>query len=279
MSYRVELPVFSGPLDLLLHLVKQQEVDIREVSIASILDAFLEHLDVLAALDLADIGDFVVMASTLMELKSRELLPREDLASEEELDPRDDLIRRLLEYKRYRDLSRRLEQMGRRRSRQLEPRLKMPAELKAAEDEKSLDLGDAGVWALTEAFARLLEETGGETTLHVNIDEHGVSHFTEKVLDIVKSKPEVLFEELFDPRDGRIGLISALIAVLELMKQGFLRAHQDALSDPIMVAYRGPADLTAEEVTTMARSAWGDGEDKDEEEGPVETSPEEVTEN
>ena len=76
MGYRVELPVFSGPMDLLLHLVKQQEVDIHDISISNILVSYLAHLDVLKALDLSDIGDFVVMSSTLMEIKSRELLPR-----------------------------------------------------------------------------------------------------------------------------------------------------------------------------------------------------------
>ena len=87
VSYRVELSVFSGPMDLLLHLVRQHEVDIHEVSIAPILDDYLQHLGVLQQLDLHDIGDFMVMASTLMEIKSRELLPNESVEIEEELDP------------------------------------------------------------------------------------------------------------------------------------------------------------------------------------------------
>ena len=117
VAYRVELPVFSGPMDLLLHLVRQHEVDVREISIARILDDYLEHLKILQELDLQDIGDFVVMASTMMEIKSRELLPNETVEIEQELDPRDDLIRRLLEYKRYRDLSRQLETCSDRRAR------------------------------------------------------------------------------------------------------------------------------------------------------------------
>jgi segregation and condensation protein A len=96
-------------MDLLLHLVRQQEVDIHEISIARILQDYLRHLGILQQLDLQDIGDFVVMASSLMEIKSRELLPNEAVELEQELDPRDDLIRRLLEYKRYRDLARELE--------------------------------------------------------------------------------------------------------------------------------------------------------------------------
>ena len=88
MSYRVELPVFSGPMDLLLHLVRQSEVDVHAIRVAPILDDFLKHLAVLRALDLHDIGDFLVMASTLMEIKSRELLPNETVELEEEFDPR-----------------------------------------------------------------------------------------------------------------------------------------------------------------------------------------------
>ena len=126
MSYRVELPVFCGPLDLLLHLVKQQEVDIHEVRIAAILDQYLSYLEVLEALDLDDLGDFLVLASTLMEIKSREMLPREEVDVEDELDPRDDLIRRLLEYKRYRDVSRRLDRFAARRARMLDVHVPLP---------------------------------------------------------------------------------------------------------------------------------------------------------
>ncbi len=158
MSYRVELPVFSGPMDLLLHLVKQQEVDIHDVRISDILDGYLAHLDVLKALDLTDLGDFVVMASTLMEIKSVELLPRDEVDMEVGVDPRDDLIRRLLEYKRYRDVSRRLERMMRRRSRMLAPILPLPKDLRAEEvNQDLLDLAEIGIWTLTGVFARLLE--------------------------------------------------------------------------------------------------------------------------
>ena len=140
MSYRVELPVFSGPMDLLLHLVKQQEVDIHDVRIAIVLDQYLAHVDVLEALDLADLGDFVVMASTLMEIKSQELLPTEEIDLEQELNPKDDLIRRLLEYKRYRDISRRLAGMMERRGQMVEPVIAVPKELLNGDaEEKSFD--------------------------------------------------------------------------------------------------------------------------------------------
>src|SRR5262245_3138140 len=112
MDYRVELPVFSGPMDLLLHLVKERELDIHEIQIAPILQDYLEYLRILRELDLNNAGEFLVLASELMEIKSRELLPREDVDLAAELDPRNDLIRRLLEFKRYRDLARRLARLS-----------------------------------------------------------------------------------------------------------------------------------------------------------------------
>jgi segregation and condensation protein A len=115
---------------------------------------------VLQQLDLGDIGDFVVMASTLMEIKSRELLPNETVEIEQELDPRDDLIKRLLEYKRYRDLARELDRRADTRSRQSPLVLTQPPQLTEPGDEDLLDIGEVGLWDLTAAFAKLLEEIG-----------------------------------------------------------------------------------------------------------------------
>ncbi len=251
MSYRVELPVFSGPMDLLLHLVRQQEVDIHEISIAKILEHYLQHLNVLETLDLADIGEFVVMAGTLMEIKSRELLPREEVSVDEMLDPRDDLIRRLLEYKRYRDLSRRLDRMGQRRGRMAMPWIPLPETAADRESEDHLDLGDVKIWTLTEAFARLLEATGqAAKTMHVGVEVRTVGFYIDRILGKLRSRSEreVAFEELFERTDGRMGLIGVFIAMLEMMKQGFLRAHQDDCFGPITVVFRGADDVTAQQI-------------------------------
>lgn len=249
MSFRVDLPVFSGPMDLLLHLVKQQEVSIHEVSIANILKGYLQHLEVLEALDLSDIGDFAVMASTLMEIKSRELLPREDVSVEEELDPRDDLIRRLLEYKRYRDISRRLDRLSQRRSEQIPLALGTPKAMRDQEDEENqLEMGSIGVWDLTEAFAKLLEEIGRDTSMVVEVEKKNVAFYSKRVMAVLRARPEVPFRELFVLNEGRYGLIGTLIAVLEMMKQGWVRGHQESNFSDITLAWKGPADLTHDEL-------------------------------
>ena len=248
VTYRVQLPVFSGPMDLLLHLVRQQEVDVHEIAVARILEDYLKHLEVLRELDLHDIGDFVVMASSLMEIKSRELLPNEAVEIEQELDPRDDLIRRLLEYKRYRDLARELDGRADRRSRQSPLVLPMPPQLQDPEDENLLDLGEIQVWDLTSAFARLLEEIGHQTTMTVDIDTRDVGFYTRRLLERFRQQPEIEFTAVFDRSEGRYGLIGTLIALLEMMKQGCLRAHQEVCFGAIHLVYQGDPELTADQV-------------------------------
>lgn len=248
MSYRVELPIFSGPMDLLLHLVRQQEVDIHEISVARILADYLKHLGILQQLDLSDIGDFVVMASTLMEIKSRELLPSEAVEIEQELDPRDDLIRRLLEYKRYRDLARQLEGRADHRARQSPLVLTTPAHLVDKDDEDLLDIGNVGIWDLTSAFAKLLEEIGQQGTLAIEVEKRDVGYYTRRLLGQFRAKREVAFSEIFDRTEGRYGLIGTLIALLEMMKQGYLRAHQENCFDEIHLAFRGDESVTADQI-------------------------------
>jgi len=254
VAYRVELPVFSGPMDLLLHLVRQHEVDVREISIARILDDYLEHLKILQELDLQDIGDFVVMASTMMEIKSRELLPNETVEIEQELDPRDDLIRRLLEYKRYRDLSRQLETCSDRRARMTPLVLARPAAVADKDDEDLLDLGEVGVWDLTSAFARLLEEIGHQGTMQIEVEKRDVHYYIERILVRFREQRELRFSQIFDKSEGRHGLIGNLIAVLELMKQGFLRAHQDKCFDEVQLAFCGDPTVSAEEIMAGLRA-------------------------
>ncbi|MBK8980462.1 MAG: segregation/condensation protein A [Planctomycetes bacterium] len=254
MTYRVELPVFCGPLDLLLHLVKQQEVDIHEIRIASILDQYLAYLEVLEALDLTDLGDFLVLASTLMEIKSREMLPREEVDLDDEFDPKDDLIRRLLEYKRFRDVSRRLERFAARRARMFDVAIPLPDEVDRAhreqeEDEELLDLGDIEIWTLTAAFARLMAETGQQAaSMSIGVDRRNVAYYAELLLQKVRDGQEREFVSLFEREGGRYGLIGTFIAILEMMKQGVLRAHQREQHGDILVVFVGDPTLTAERI-------------------------------
>jgi segregation and condensation protein A len=235
-------------MDLLLHLVRQSEVDVHEIRIARILDDYLKHLAVLQELDLQDIGDFLVMASTLMEIKSRELLPNEAVELEQELDPRDDLIRRLLEYKRYRDLARELDSRADKRARQAPLVMSQPTHLAEQGDEDQLDIGEVGIWDLTSAFAKLLEEIGQQATMQIEKERRDVGYYTRRLLTQFKERREVRFTEIFDRTEGRYGLIGTLIALLEMMKQGYLRAMQDQCFGEIHLAYKGGDDVQADQI-------------------------------
>jgi segregation and condensation protein A len=235
-------------MDLLLHLVRQSEVDVHEIRVARILDDYLKHLAVLQELDLQDIGDFLVMASTLMEIKSRELLPNEAVEIEQELDPRDDLIRRLLEYKRYRDLARELDSRADRRARQAPLVISQPTHLVEQGDEEHLDLGEVGIWDLTSAFAKLLEEIGQQATMQIEKERRDVGYYTRRLLTQFKERREVRFAEIFDRTEGRYGLIGTLIALLEMMKQGYLRATQEQCFGEIHFAYKGGDDVQADQI-------------------------------
>jgi segregation and condensation protein A len=263
MSYRVELPVFSGPMDLLLHLVKQQEVDIHDIMISTVLEQYLRHVDVLESLDLADLGDFVVMASTLMEIKSKELLPREEVDLEQELSPKDDLIRRLLEYKRYRDISRRLAGMMQRRGQMVEPVIAVPKDLLNGTAEKEFDLGSIQVWDLTEAFAKLLEETGVDKEMKFDVSRRNVDYYAAQILDRIRGRGDVNFADLFDVSKGRYEVIGVFSVMLEMMKQGFLRGHQDEATREIRISYVGPENATVDEILRGVDDADLDDADPD----------------
>jgi segregation and condensation protein A len=191
------------------------------------------------------------MASTLMEIKSRELLPSEAVSIEEEFDPRDDLIRRLLEYKRYRDLSRRLDRLALRAQSAVQPvpDLARGRQTAAGRGRDGIDLGEVDIWALTAAFAKLLEETGRQKqTMEIGIDRRGMHFYVDAILQRVRGEKEVPFIGLFDRKDGRLALIGTFIAILEMMKQGVLRAWQGASHGEILVVFKGGETLTAQQI-------------------------------
>src|SRR6516225_5660438 len=151
-NYLVDLDVFRGPLDLLLYLVKRDEVDLRDIPIARVAEQFKQYLDVLQVIDVERAGDFLVMAATLAELKSKMLLPRAEESSGPEEDPRQELVRQLLEYKRFKDAAALLEQQAEKQAarlpRQPPPEPSAPAPLRPVE-----------LWDLVSTFGRLLRET------------------------------------------------------------------------------------------------------------------------
>src|SRR5262245_53367459 len=179
MNFRIDLEVFRGPLDLLLYLVRKQEVDITHLPIAQVTDQFLQYLDVLQELDVDAVGEFIEMASTLVEIKSRLVLPHGGEESEAVFDPRDDLVQRLLEYKKIRDAASILDEQSR-RWQQRYPRLcdEIPhRELQPAEQP----IHEVELWDLVSAFGRIIRESQAIQPANIVYDETPLQVYMQRI--------------------------------------------------------------------------------------------------
>jgi len=221
--------VFRGPMDLLLHLVREQEVEIHEVEIAKVIQGYTAYLEALAELDIEIAGDFLVMAATLMSIKSRSLLPREEVDLEDELDPRDELIQRLLEYRRFKEASETLAR-GLQHRNLLHPRGAFPE----LEDERSsqepvLELGELSVWDLLSTFSRLMRETLANRPMQVAGDARPMRYYVHNLARTIRSHGRLTLTDLIVSIEGetsREALVGAFCALLELIKLGVVTAEQ-----------------------------------------------------
>ena len=227
-AYRVELDIFSGPLDLLLYLVRRNELDIFDLPIARITASFLEYLEVLQLIDLDLAGDFVVMASTLMEIKSRSILPQpedEQHAPADAADgPRSDLIRQLLEYKKYRDAARALEERAAAWQERY-PRLSNdhPGETKNAASDV---IRDVELWDLVSALGRVLKTQAVESHAKIRYDETPISVYIDRISQRVRAQRRVAFSAFFDGENDRSRIVGVFLAILELLRHHGYRAEQ-----------------------------------------------------
>ncbi|MBM4041816.1 MAG: hypothetical protein FJ290_25235, partial [Planctomycetes bacterium] len=250
-GYRVDLEVFSGPLDLLLYLIRQEEVEIADIPIARITDQYLAHIEMMQQINVNVAGEFLVMAATLMEIKSRMLLPRPEAeGAEEQEDPRADLIRQLIEYKKFKDAARSLA------ARAGEQALKFPrgaaAGLGVAEpvppEELPIDLGEVTIWELLAAFKVILSQTSLDTTRHIVLDERPATTCCNDVLDELRPRGAASLRELFDPAAGRAALINAFLALLELIRRRRVRAEQAGHHGEIRIVLLDDTPLTEMEL-------------------------------
>lgn len=215
MNYLVRLDAFHGPLDLLLHLVKREEVDVCDVPLAAVADQFLEHLRVMTELDVEAAGDFLVVAATLMEIKSRSLVPADEVPEGEEdgPDPRKELVRQLLEYRRFKDAARLLEEQAEAHSAKL---ARQPGE-EPARGEPAVRAVE--LWDLVSAFARLLRETQASKPQAVVTDDTPQSVYEDQIRDRLRRELRVSFVDLFTPPHHRPRLIGLFLAALELVRR------------------------------------------------------------
>ncbi len=213
-EYQVVLDAFRGPLDLLLYLVKREEVDVRDIPVARVAEQFKQYLDVLTLIDVERAGDFLVLAATLMEIKSKLLLPHAEESAEAEEDPRRQLVQQLIQYKRFKDAAALLESQGTRHALRL-PRL--PAAMAASNAPQRLQ--PVELWDLVSAFGRLMRETMAQQTHDVVVDQTPLHVYMETILAMLAREPRLPFAALFTPPHTRGRLVGLFLGVLELTKQ------------------------------------------------------------
>ncbi len=232
MDVPVKLEIFEGPLDLLLHLIRKNEVDIYDIPIALITKQYLEYLEVMRDLNIGLAGEFLVMAATLTHIKSRMLLPSYDSSQEdgEDEDPRSDLVERLKEHMRIKDAADRL---GERPllDRDVFTRSAAGGEVKQALAEGP-EIIVAGVFDLVEAFRRLLRSRGPQLTLSVRKVKVTLEERMGQLLDLLRGRQTLLFEECFPQDFDRGALVVTFLALLELTRLGLLKVYQERAAEP-----------------------------------------------
>lgn len=232
-EYKVALESYNGPLDLLLYLIQKNEVDIYDIPIARITEQYMSYLDALNILNLNIAGDFLVMAATLMHIKSKALLPTTELEEEEDLeDPRLELVKQLLEYKRYKEtaitLAKKAETRGMRFSRLINSSFD--------NQEAELLLDDIGLWDLTKAFSRLMEQTLGDVPTTIVDDDTPIHVYMAMILERLQAAPSLPLFELFSEFRERLRIIGIFLALLELVRLRRILVEQSSEQSDIRLS-------------------------------------------
>ncbi|KAA5545370.1 segregation/condensation protein A [Roseiconus nitratireducens] len=247
MPFRVELPVYNGPVDLLLYLARRQEVSLMDLSLSKVIEQYGEYLEVLKELDLADIGDFLDLASTLVELKSQAVLPKTVDEEETEAqieDPQSELVERLLQYKEIRDAASVLDEMAFRWQQRHErladdlPRRRI--------DPGDQPIADLEIWDLVSAFGRIMREAAGPPQTEVIYDDTPIHVYMQKIHRRLAAHRRVPLLDLVDAGVHKSALIGWFLATLELTRHHGAAVEEDEGGDIVIVKteeYREELDV------------------------------------
>jgi len=220
-DYEVKLEIFEGPLDLLLHLVRKNEVDIFDIPIAVITDQYLEYLDMMKALNVAVAGDFLVMASTLIHIKSKMLLP--GLQDEDEEDPRVEITRPLLEYMRLKEIA------GELSEREILDRdvftRQYSSELKSQFQGEDAIL-ELNLFQLMDAFKRIIDQRLPGVQLKFQLEKWSLKDKMSHVMDLLKARGTLFFTDLFEADRTISEFVITFLSLLELVQMGLVRIFQ-----------------------------------------------------
>ncbi len=236
-DYRVDLDIFAGPLDLLLYLVRKDEVEIYDIPIARVTEQYLQYIDILKTLDMDLAGDFLVMATTLMEIKSAMLLPRAETEGEESDgigDPRSELIRQLLEYKKFKDAANLLEGSFGRQSQRI-GRPNNIIEKLDGEKEPEVDIDQINIWDLLGAFDSIMQATGRLVDISHIKDDTPIDLYQIEILHRLQTEGPTEFERVFQGRTNRLEMVGLFLALLELVRSKLVWVEQPKSSKAIFL--------------------------------------------
>ena len=245
-DYKVDLEVFEGPLDLLLYLIRREEVDIYDIPIEKITSQYLVYLDVMRMLDLNIAGEFLVMAATLMMIKSRMLLPvaaraPEESSDEEWIDPRLDLVRQLVEYKKFKDAAGKLLELETFQGEAFAFGGEAPV-FEQEPPDVGQALGDIGLFELLTAFQEVLARAPEEPFGYLEPIRWSVPDKMEAIGAMVRSGQRLAFSKLFNPESHRSEVIVTFLALLELLRLRQVMVFQNAAFHEILIV---PVEETA----------------------------------
>ncbi|MDD4909811.1 MAG: segregation/condensation protein A [Candidatus Omnitrophica bacterium] len=232
MSYKVKLEVFEGPLDLLLYLVKKDHLNICDIPIAEVTEQYLQYIELMRLLDLNIAGEFLVMASTLINIKSKMLLPAEEKQAleEEEEDPRQELVNRLIEYQRFKEAAGKLKR--------LEDARREVFTRDANDDPAEIDdevYFEASLFDLIAAFRNALKEVPKDIFYEVIKDEFTVEQKIHDILHLLLIESRILLSELFNKARSKIEIVSTFLAILELIRLKEVKVRQKGVFGEVEV--------------------------------------------
>ena len=236
LPYQVRIENFEGPLDLLLHLIKKNEINIYDIPIAMIAQQYLSYIEAMKDLNLTVAGEFLVMAATLLQIKSKMLLPVEESAEDEEdgPDPREELVRRLLEYKTFKEAARQLDTQER-MWREIYSRPVVARETSAESSDDAM-LDNIGLFDLVDALQTILDRNPGKKLLEIIPDNLTVRDRMNAILEALEGQESIGFEALFEASCHRVVIIVTFLALLELIRLRTVRVYQAESFGPILVS-------------------------------------------
>ena len=235
MNYKLKLDIFEGPLDLLLYLIKKNDLEISDIPISEITVQYMKYIDMMQMLDLDIVGDFLVMAATLMHIKSRMLLPPDPSEQlEDEIDPRDELARRLYEYKAFKEIAEKLQAHEHKRQ-DFFSRVVSEETTRQLQEEAKEVYFEANLFDLINAFMDALKKVPDDVLHEIINEEFTVEQKIKSILNFLLNRPTMMLRELFEGCRTKVEAIVTFLALLELIRLKEVKVVQKRIFDDIEI--------------------------------------------